>query len=99
MKQLRALFSRPSLDEVLAFRTYVDEAIETLFANRIHDEAARRIVLGLNHEQQHQELMLTDIAHAFFSKSAAVRPTDAKPTLEARDVVSSVSCGIASRAV
>src|SRR6202167_6263089 len=66
-KQLRGSFSRPSLDEVLAFRAHVDEAMEKLFAGRIHDDTARRIMLGLNHEQQHQELMLTDIKHAFFS--------------------------------
>jgi ergothioneine biosynthesis protein EgtB len=66
-KHLRAAFSRPSLDEVIAFRMHVDEAMEELFTGRIHDDAARRIVLGLNHEQQHQELMLTDIKHALFS--------------------------------
>jgi ergothioneine biosynthesis protein EgtB len=65
-KHLRASFSRPSLAEIIAFRTHVDEAMERLFASEIDDEAARRIVLGLNHEQQHQELMLTDIKHAFF---------------------------------
>src|SRR5580693_7221684 len=64
-KRLRASFSRPSLDQVLAFREHVDEGMEKLFAGRIHDDAVRRIVLGLNHEQQHQELMLTDIKHAF----------------------------------
>ena len=66
-KHLRAAFSRPSLDEVIAFRMYVDQAMEKLFTGRIDEDAARRIVLGLNHEQQHQELMLTDIKHAFFS--------------------------------
>jgi ergothioneine biosynthesis protein EgtB len=66
-KHLRGSFSRPSLDEVLAFRAHVDEAMEKLFAVGFHDDAARRIMLGLNHEQQHQELMLTDIKHAFFS--------------------------------
>jgi ergothioneine biosynthesis protein EgtB len=66
-KHLRAAFSRPSLDEVTAFRMHVDEAMEKLFAGQIHEEAVRRVVLGLNHEQQHQELMLTDIKHAFFS--------------------------------
>ena len=66
-KKLRASFSRPSLDEVLAFRAHVDQEMERLFARSIDDEASRRIMLGLNHEQQHQELALTDIKHAFFS--------------------------------
>jgi hypothetical protein len=60
-KQPRAAFSRPSLDGVFAFRTHVGEAMEKLFAGRIHDDAARRIMLGLNHEQQHQESMLTTL--------------------------------------
>ena len=66
-KKLRASFSRPSLDEVLAFRAHVDEAIERFLAGHNDQEASRRITLGLNHEQQHQELALTDIKHAFFS--------------------------------
>ena len=66
-KDLRSFLSRPSLDEVLAFRTHVDLEMDRLFANGVDEEATRRIVLGLNHEQQHQELSLTDIKHAFFS--------------------------------
>jgi ergothioneine biosynthesis protein EgtB len=66
-EQLRGSFSRPSLDEVLAFREHVDQEMERLFARLTDDEALRRIMLGLNHEQQHQELALTDIKHAFFS--------------------------------
>src|SRR4051794_14773360 len=54
-KRLRASLSRPSLDQVLSFGVYVDRAMETLFSGRIDDEAARLIILGLNHEQQHQE--------------------------------------------
>jgi ergothioneine biosynthesis protein EgtB len=65
-KHLRASFSRPPLHEILAYRTHVDEAMERCFAYSISDEIVRRILLGLNHEQQHQELMLTDIKHAFF---------------------------------
>jgi ergothioneine biosynthesis protein EgtB len=84
-KHLRASLSRPSLTEVLAFRAHVDGAMEKLFAGHIPDDAARRIVLGLNHEQQHQELMLTDIKHAFFSNPLrpAYNPT---PLTGARDV-------------
>ena len=66
-KKLRSSFSRPSLDEVLAFRGYVDQQMEKLLAEPMETEAIRRVVLGLNHEQQHQELALTDIKHAFFS--------------------------------
>ena len=66
-KGLRSVFSRPSLDEVLAFRAHVDEAMDRFLAGGVEEEAARRTVLGLHHEQQHQELALTDIKHAFFS--------------------------------
>jgi hypothetical protein len=84
-KRLRASFSRPSLGQALAFRSHVDEAMERFFARLIDDEAARRITLGLNHEQQHQELMLTDIKHAFFSNP--VRPAyNANPLVGSRDV-------------
>ena len=66
-KNLRASFSRPSLDEILAFRAHVDQEMERLFSRDLDEEISRRIMLGINHEQQHQELMLTDIKHAFFS--------------------------------
>jgi ergothioneine biosynthesis protein EgtB len=64
---LRAVFSRPLLDEILAFRAHVDEEMDRFLAGGVDEEATRRIVLGLNHEQQHQELALTDIKHALFS--------------------------------
>jgi hypothetical protein len=57
-KSLRAYFSRPSLDQVLAFRAYVDQTMEELLAGSIDPVAVRSILLGLNHDQQHQELML-----------------------------------------
>jgi len=66
-KASRSCLSRPSLDEVLAFRRHVDDAMETILADPGDGELERRVVLGLNHEQQHQELMLTDIKHALFS--------------------------------
>jgi ergothioneine biosynthesis protein EgtB len=66
-KKMRASFSRPSLDEVVAYRAYVDREMQKFLARPVHEEALRRIILGLNHEQQHQELALTDIKHAFFS--------------------------------
>jgi len=66
-KKMRACFSRPSLDEVLAFRCHVDQAMDRMLAECRGEEPARRILLGVNHEQQHQELALADIKHAFFS--------------------------------
>ena len=66
-KKLRSSFSRPSLDEVVAFRAHVDSGMERLFAHAVDGEVSRRIILGLSHEQQHQELILTDMKHAFFS--------------------------------
>jgi ergothioneine biosynthesis protein EgtB len=68
-KKLRSSFSRPPLDEILRYRAYVDEAIDRLLeaGSSLDPEALRRIELGANHEEQHQELLLTDILHAFFT--------------------------------
>ncbi|QDE39017.1 ergothioneine biosynthesis protein EgtB [Luteibacter pinisoli] len=61
----RGMLTRPSLSDVLAYRARIDDAI----AERIErgdDEALPMLVeLGVQHEQQHQELLLTDIKHAF----------------------------------
>jgi len=55
----RGMISRPGLEEVLAYRKHVNEAMP-----RVLDRAPRALVeLGLNHEQQHQELILTDLKH------------------------------------
>jgi ergothioneine biosynthesis protein EgtB len=66
-KRLRSSFSRPSLDEVLRYRGYVDAALEDLFKHSLHPEAFNRLELGVNHEEQHQELLLTDILNALFT--------------------------------
>lgn len=66
-KRLRSTFSRPGLSEILHYRGYVDAAIERLVESDPQPEALRRIELGANHEEQHQELLLTDILHAFFT--------------------------------
>jgi ergothioneine biosynthesis protein EgtB len=60
----RGLLSRPTLAEVAAYRGHVDAAVLTLIDDRGDDPEVRdRIILGINHEQQHQELFLTDIKH------------------------------------
>ena len=66
-KPLRAGFSRPSLAEVHAYRAHVDSAIARLLDQRPDAAVIERITLGLNHEQQHQELLATDIKHALFT--------------------------------
>ncbi len=61
----RGLITRPTLAEVKAYRAAVDERMQHLMATRADDESlAALITLGLHHEQQHQELLLTDIKHA-----------------------------------
>lgn len=80
-KKLRASFSRPGLEEILRYREHVDEGIERLLETGANEEALRRIELGVNHEEQHQELLLTDMLHAFFTNP--LRPAyrrDDRPT-------------------
>ncbi len=61
----RGLLTRPSLDEVLAYRAHVDRHVLELLgrANGRSEPLAAVIELGLHHEQQHQELILTDAKH------------------------------------
>ena len=66
-KKLRSSFSRPPLDAILAYRHYVAEGMEKLLAGNPPDEVARRVILGMHHEQQHQELLAYDIKHAFWT--------------------------------
>ncbi len=64
----RGLLTRPTLEEVLAYRRYVDTAVDELLASMPAGESSdilETLTLGLNHEQQHQELLVTDILHAF----------------------------------
>jgi ergothioneine biosynthesis protein EgtB len=61
----RGVLSRPSVEEILAYRHYVDDAMCKHLAGEINNDEWSIITLGINHEQQHQELMFTDIKHAF----------------------------------
>jgi ergothioneine biosynthesis protein EgtB len=60
----RGMLSRPSLDEIRAWRAYVDEAMAAALPG-LPESALALVDLGLNHEQQHQELMLMDLTAAF----------------------------------
>jgi ergothioneine biosynthesis protein EgtB len=64
----RGLLSRPPLEEVYRYRRYIDERMTMLIksASDEHwEDIAFRVTLGLHHEQQHQELLLTDIKHIY----------------------------------
>ena len=64
-RPLRGLLTRPALAEVLAYRDYVDSAIAQLLQRSPAEGLLKVIELGCHHEQQHQELLLTDILHLF----------------------------------
>ena len=64
-RPLRGLLTRPTLAEVLAYREYVDAAISQLLQTMPAQSVLQVIELGCHHEQQHQELLLTDILHLF----------------------------------
>ncbi len=74
----RGMLSRPALDEIVAFRRAIDEAMEPLL-DRV--DCAPLIALGIAHEQQHQELLLTDIKHALFQNPLAPTMFDRLPDL------------------
>src|SRR5215469_10070457 len=84
-KALRNTFSRPGLEEVQKFRHHVDEHMLKLLKS---DEKAESVSvlteLGINHEQQHQELLITDIKHAFWTNPLrpGYRPATAPASTE-----------------
>lgn len=62
----RGDFSRPVVKEIFRYRAYVDEHMEELMGKKdLVEEVKELIILGLNHEQQHQELFLTDLKYTF----------------------------------
>jgi ergothioneine biosynthesis protein EgtB len=63
----RGLLTRPSVEEVFDYRTYVDKYITNLFINNLNQEILDVLEVGINHEQQHQELMITDLKLLFYN--------------------------------
>jgi len=80
----RGLLTRPSSDEVAGYRRRVDDAVLELLDGDLADELAARVEVGLHHEQQHQELIITDIKHLLscnplepgYADQRAQQPTD-----------------------
>jgi ergothioneine biosynthesis protein EgtB len=80
----RGILSRPTVAEVYRYREHVDRAMRGLLYEgepELSLEIRERIVLGLNHEQQHQELLLTDLKHAFASNPLRPVYRESRPPL------------------
>ncbi|MQA00937.1 MAG: ergothioneine biosynthesis protein EgtB [Dehalococcoidia bacterium] len=84
----RGLVSRPTVDETYRYRAHVDQQMRRLFDTSLPGGLAPIVELGLHHEQQHQELMLMDIKHVFWTNplrpalrddAAAPSPHEAAP--------------------
>lgn len=100
----RGLLTRPSLAEIHLYRDHVNDAMRSFMAQAdasVWEVAAPLIALGLNHEQQHQELILTDILHALSSNpllpayqtadAAGLRLSTASPALRWLDLPGGVT--------
>ncbi|MEP6788278.1 MAG: ergothioneine biosynthesis protein EgtB [Acidobacteriota bacterium] len=61
----RGSLSRPTVKQVFAYRNHVDERMNELLSIGVSDDVRELVTLGLNHEQQHQELFLTDLKYTF----------------------------------
>jgi ergothioneine biosynthesis protein EgtB len=67
-RDLRGLISRPTVKEAQRYRSSIDSHIDDLLSNaaeKLLDEIEPILILGIHHEQQHQELLVTDIKHVF----------------------------------
>jgi ergothioneine biosynthesis protein EgtB len=79
----RGMLTRPSLAEILAYRAHVDAGVERLLERAPSADVAGLLALGCHHEQQHQELLLTDILHLFSQNPLQPAYKDPEPS-EAR---------------
>ena len=80
VRKRRGLLSRPTLAEVIGWRRHVDEAMAPLLADPVNRDL---VELGIAHEQQHQELLLTDIKHALWRNPLGPAMWDGEPAVAA----------------
>jgi len=83
VKNLRGTLSRPTVKEIMAYRKYVDAKIVDFLSQNLaeNEEIFKLIELGLQHEQQHQELMVYDIKFILFSNPLLPSYFDKKPQM------------------
>jgi ergothioneine biosynthesis protein EgtB len=80
----RGMLSRPSLDEVRGYRSHVDQHMTDLLATgAVNPEFLELIELGINHEQQHQELIVTDLKHLLAKNPLQPAYVDSTPAVAA----------------
>jgi ergothioneine biosynthesis protein EgtB len=65
IRDQRGIITRPTVAHVYEYRRHVDAAVETLCAQSLSQETQFLLELGINHEQQHQELLITDLKYTF----------------------------------
>ncbi len=65
LRNERGMITRPGVNEIYEYRKYVDEHLTKLLSETYSEELKKLVILGINHEQQHQELLLTDLKYAF----------------------------------
>jgi ergothioneine biosynthesis protein EgtB len=77
-RALRHVLSRPGLDEVRSYREHVDEGMAQLLELELTGGVLDMVLLGLNHEQQHQELIITDVKNGLWANP--LRPAYRDPS-------------------
>lgn len=80
----RGLMTRPSVEEVLEYRNYVDEEMRALISNK-DSKVLELVILGLNHEQQHQELLVTDLKFSLWHNPLEPKVMDIGEYLDQAD--------------
>ncbi|HXC24371.1 MAG TPA: DinB family protein, partial [Gemmatimonadaceae bacterium] len=90
----RGLVTRPTVAEVYAYRRFVDDAMVKMVERGVTDALAAVMEIGMQHEQQHQELLVTDLKYLFDANP--IKPAyDERPLMGAVPVVESGDAGMA----